>query len=192
MLEPTHKSVYEFNYNHIINLSELEEDAFATLLLKEEVLYTLALNGISNISVQECSNLLRFKGLIIELNALCEISNEVAEKLITFNGALSLGLETLNLEVAKTLAMHSAAMSLNKIKSVSIEALEYLANYQGNVLELDALEFLSLEQAKTIATFKGEYLSLNGLKDISVEVAIELSKYHGFVFQSGLKNMPKR
>ena len=190
MLESLHTSVYEYNYDHVSRMDELDSDEFGGLVLKEDVLYTLTLNNVVSLNQSDCANLVKFKGSVIELNGLKGISSEVAEILIKFNGSLCLGIETIESVVAKTLSIHSGALSLTKLTSINNLALGYLSTYQGNVIEFDSLKAISKEQAAILVTYQGEYLSLDGLTEISVSVAKELSRYPGFLFLSGLRELP--
>ena len=190
MLEPNHTSSFEFDFNYVSSLSELTSNEFANLKLEKNVLYTLLLNNVTSINQFECLNLFKFKGLIIELNGLKEISLEIAEILAGYNGALSLGIQKIDPLIANVLATHKAALSLTKLKSIDDISLIYLSKYEGNVLEFNSLETLTVNQAKQIVTYKGEFLSLDGLRIISTTVAKELSLYPGFLFLSGLENMP--
>ena len=153
MIAPDHTSTFEFNFNDVTRLSEIDSNEFANLKLEKGILYTLLLNSVTSIDQVECLNIVNFKGSIIELNSLKEISLEIAQILAGFNGALSLGIETINPDVAKILSRHSAALSLTGLKSLSDLELEFLSNYRGNVLELNSLETLTENQAKKIAAY---------------------------------------
>jgi hypothetical protein len=183
-------SVFEYNYNHLINLSEIDATEFAKLKIHKRILYTLKLNNLESISSPECRMLIQFKGSIIELAGLKSISLESAEILSRFKGALTLGVEQIDPSIASILASHTEALSLPGLENCDDLSMQLLSNYQGNILQLDSIKKISVNQAKFLAKFKGEFLSLDGLIEISAPVAKSLSKYAGFLFLSALDKIP--
>lgn len=190
MTRAMHDSVFVYDYNHTTSLSDLAPTELIRLKIRKRILYTLSLNLIEHISPAECKELIQFKGSIIELGGLKNICLESAMILSSYKGALTLGIDKIDPAVAKTISTHTAALSLPRLEECDDLTMKLLANYQGNILELDAIKKISVNQAKYLANFKGEFLSLDGLIEISVPAAKSLSKYSGFLFLSGLDKLP--
>jgi len=185
MPQPAHTDVYEYKFDHINSLTDLHSLDVSALEFGKNILYTLSLNGIKKLDGIAAKNIIGFKGSIIELNGLVDMSTEIAALLVQFKGALSLGIKSLEPNIAGIFQKHSGALTLTKIKSLSDESCTLIANYRGNVLEFKALERLSPYQAELLATYKGEYLML-GVKHISTPVADGLASYRGMLFLDGL------
>lgn len=183
--KPAHTKVFEYRYNFLKSLSEEPSLVFSALEINENILYTLSLNGIKELNTTEARNIIGFEGSIIELNGLVAISVEVAKILVQFKGALSLGIEILEPEIAAILQKHSGALTLTKLNYLKDESIDLITQYQGNVLEFSSLMSLSPYQAILLANFKGEYLTL-GLTWVSIPVAQALAAYPGFLFLDAL------
>jgi hypothetical protein len=124
-------------------------------------------------------------GGFASFDALTTLTPEVADVLVTHEGALSFnGLTELSPETAAVLAKHapsksfgSADLRLNGLKALSPEAAEALAAHQGKVL-LHSLEKLdSIPLAQKLARQWGE-LRL-GITELTPPIAAELAKHRG-------------
>jgi hypothetical protein len=118
-------------------------------------------------------------------DALTTLTPEVAEVLVSYDGALSLnGITELSPETAAVLAQHPpmkqfgyADLRLNGLKTLSPRAAEALAAHQGKVLLYSLEKLVSIPLAQKLARQWGE-LRL-GITELSPPIAAELAKHRG-------------
>ena len=77
--------------------------------------------------------------------------------------------------MATALSHHQGWLSLNGLDSITPEAAQALAAFQGTNLDLNSIQTLDIETAEALAeTRPSNQLSLNGLQTLSPEVASAL------------------
>lgn len=180
----------------------------------------LMLDGLTQLSDDVATALAKFNGTNLDLDGLQILSNkglatlasagmkrlsfgfkfiseEQAEILSAYKGALGLDvhrlsapvaailgrrkgklylscLRSLSPDAARGLARHRSTLDLNGLERISAKAAWQLARHKGD-LELVSIKKLSKEAAKALATVKGE-VELHGLETITPGVLTELAK----------------
>ncbi len=146
----------------------------------------LALNGLSSISPEAMSHLVKMKHILtFELNGLVEISDNAAYELANFGCNLLkpaylfielCSLETLSIVLAKTLKKINCGFDLNSVRELSIEAASIIASRKKNnsQIRLEGLDKMSVEVATTLASTDNRQIYIN-VSRLSLEV-IEILK----------------
>jgi uncharacterized protein (TIGR03067 family) len=148
----------------------------------------LSLPAVTELSQETARSLATKRSGWLVLPGLKRITSEAATELAMATCALDLGIEELSLGVARALGSHTAALSLNRIRTITPEAAAALLSGK-RWLQLSGLESLSVEVASALPQHQG-WLSLNGLNAISPESADALASFHGVSLDlNGLQNL---
>jgi uncharacterized protein (TIGR03067 family) len=148
----------------------------------------LSLPAVTDLSQETARSLATKRSGWLVLPGLKRITSEAATELAMATCALDLGIEELSLGVARALGSHTAALSLNRIRTITPEAAAALLSGK-RWLQLSGLESLSVEVASALSQHQG-WLSLNGLNAISPESADALASFHGVSLDlNGLQNL---
>ena len=113
------------------------------------------------------------------LNEVTVLTEAAAKELIKYKGVeLDLsGLKTLDDKVAAELAKWPGlTLNINGLASIDANVAKELAAWKGATLDLSGLEQLSQPAAEALAEWHGELLRLTSLKSIGNDVAQELVK----------------
>ena len=121
----------------------------------------------------------RPKGMLA-LDALREISVEVARELAKFRGKLTLnGLRTLSREVAIELAKHVGKFTLFGLTEISDEAAEALSHHRSTMLLNGLTKLTSVPLTTTMLKSNDGFLNLSKVQTISDEVVKVFAEYKG-------------
>ena len=121
----------------------------------------------------------RPKGMLA-LDALREISVEVARELAKFRGKLTLnGLRTLSREVAIELAKHPSKLTLFGLTEISDEVAEALSHHSSTMLLNGLTKLTSVPLTNTMLKSNDGFLNLSKVQTISDDVAKVLAEYQG-------------
>ena len=139
----------------------------------------LDLSGLKTLDDKVAAELAKWPGLTLNINGLASIDANVAKELAAWKGtALDLsGLKTLDDKVAAELAKWPGlTLNINGLTSIVANVAKELAAWKGATLDLSGLEQLSQPAAEALAEWHGELLRLTSLKSIGNDVAQELVK----------------
>ena len=139
----------------------------------------LDLSGLKTLDDKVAAELAKWPGLTLNINGLASIDANVAKELAAWKGtALDLsGLKTLDDKVAAELAKWPGlTLNINGLASIDANVAKELAAWKGATLDLSGLEQLSQPAAEALAEWHGELLRLTSLKSIGNDVAQELVK----------------
>ncbi len=139
----------------------------------------LDLSGLKTLDDKVAAELAKWPGLTLNINGLTSIVANVAKELAAWKGtALDLsGLKTLDDKVAAELAKWPGlTLNINGLASIDANVAKELAAWKGATLDLSGLEQLSQPAAEALAEWHGELLRLTSLKSIGNDVAQELVK----------------
>ena len=139
----------------------------------------LDLSGLKTLDDKVAAELAKWPGLTLNINGLTSIVANVAKELAAWKGtALDLsGLKTLDDKVAAELAKWPGlTLNINGLTSIVANVAKELAAWKGATLDLSGLEQLSQPAAEALAEWHGELLRLTSLKSIGNDVAQELVK----------------
>ena len=139
----------------------------------------LDLSGLKTLDDKVAAELAKWPGLTLNINGLASIDANVAKELAAWEGtALDLsGLKTLDDKVAAELAKWPGlTLNINGLASIDANVAKELAAWKGATLDLSGLEQLSQPAAEALAEWHGELLRLTSLKSIGNDVAQELVK----------------
>ncbi len=121
----------------------------------------------------------RPKGMLA-LDALREISVEVARELAQFRGKLTLnGLRTLSREVAIELAKHRSKFTLFGLTEISDEAAEALSHHGSTMLLNGLTKLTSAPLTTTMLKSNDGFLNLSKVQTLSDEVVQVFAEYQG-------------
>ena len=139
----------------------------------------LDLSGLKTLDDKVAAELAKWPGLTLNINGLTSIVANVAKELAAWKGTtLDLsGLKTLDDKVAAELAKWPGlTLNINGLTSIVANVAKELAAWKGATLDLSGLEQLSQPAAEALAEWHGELLRLTSLKSIGNDVAQELVK----------------
>ena len=139
----------------------------------------LDLSGLKTLDDKVAAELAKWPGLTLNINGLASIDANVAKELAAWKGTtLDLsGLKTLDDKVAAELAKWPGlTLNINGLTSIVANVAKELAAWKGATLDLSGLEQLSQPAAEALAEWHGELLRLTSLKSIGNDVAQELVK----------------
>ena len=139
----------------------------------------LDLSGLKTLDDKVAAELAKWPGLTLNINGLASIDANVAKELAAWKGTtLDLsGLKTLDDKVAAELAKWPGlTLNINGLASIDANVAKELAAWKGATLDLSGLEQLSQPAAEALAEWHGELLRLTSLKSIGNDVAQELVK----------------
>ena len=173
------------------NLETLSPEVAAVLAKHPE---NLSFPAVKQISTETAKALAAKEYVWISLDGLEEMSPEVARELAAAKCALrvgditpeiakifgnregttSLGLSSINPDVAAALSKHNGWLSLHNLRTIDADSAATLAQNK-HWLSLNVLTSLTPDVAEALGKFDGKTLDLNGLPSIDVESATKLS-----------------
>ena len=153
----------------------------------------LDLSGLKTLDDKVAAELAKWPGLTLNINGLASIDANVAKELAAWKGTtLDLsGLKTLDDKVAAELAKWPGlTLNINGLTSIVANVAKELAAWKGTALDLSGLKTLDDKVAAELAKWPGLTLNINGLASIDANVAKELAAWKGATLDlSGLEQL---
>jgi len=140
----------------------------------------ISFSGLKNISIKSAECLGNNPGGTISLYGLEALSPEAAAHLARHNGQISLGIKSLELDVAKSLSIHRGSLDLINLEAISPECAKALSMVQGD-LDLRGLQEMTPEVAEHLSRHAEGSISLFGLKKVDPYIKAVFEKHHGRV-----------
>lgn len=165
--------VHDKNLSNVLQLKALSPEAAEMLIQLERRMELMSL-GITSLSEGTARALAKYKGEILLLNNVKELTPEASAAIGRFKG-FKLGLQG--------------------TRRMSLEVMKGFAPYKG-ILMLDALESIDItkenrvEAEQTFRQFKAGKLCLNRIKDPSFDLLRCLSKTPGQLELNGIRDLP--
>ena len=109
------------------------------------------------ISPEVAAALAEYRGSVLSLNGLANLSPEVAAELSAFPGLLVLnGVMAISVATAAALVPHRGSLVLDGILYLPADVAKALSKHEGKSLSLESLRFMSDAEAKALAGYRGK------------------------------------
>ena len=120
----------------------------------------LHLNGVGALDVNALKGLAQFKGGVLSLNGLTELTERQAWALSLYTGRLEInGVQHISQAALRSLLGKQRAISMRGIKEVDAYSAAILAKFKGSYLYFYGLEDLDSLATKALASYKGNFMA---------------------------------